>query len=89
MVITTFGAVGGGGGPPSRDSPGVAALVAGGVLASVSRASMMKCTIGACAVFLGASGSGVAKSVAVGTLGVAVSLRRFLDLELLGEEEEG
>jgi len=42
---------------------------------------MMKRTVGACGVFLGAEGRGVSKSVAVGTLGVAVSLRRFLDLE--------
>jgi len=50
---------------------------------------MMKRTIRAGGVFLGASGMGVSESIAIGTLGVAVSLGRFLDLEPLGEEEEG
>ena len=43
---------------------------------------MMKRTMGAGGVFLGASGSGVSEAVAVGRLGVAVSVRRFLDFEL-------
>jgi len=34
-------------------------------------------------VFLGASGMGVSEAVAVEVLGVAVSLRRFFDLEPL------
>ena len=34
-------------------------------------------------MFLGASGMGVSKTVAVEALGVAVSLRRFLDFEPL------
>jgi len=42
---------------------------------------MMKGTLGAGGVLLGASGRGVSKVLAVGPLGVAVSLRRFLDLE--------
>jgi len=50
---------------------------------------MMKCTIGASWVFLGASGMGVSNTVAVQTLGVAVSLRRFLDFAPLQEVEEG
>jgi len=50
---------------------------------------MMKCREGAGGVFLGASGSSVSESAAVRALGVAVSLRRFLDLEPLGEEAEG
>ena len=50
---------------------------------------MMKRRIGAGGVLLGASGIGVSESVAVGALGVTVSLGRFLDLEPLGEEEEG
>jgi len=48
----------------------------------------MKGTVCAGGVFLGASGRGVSKPVAVGALGVAVSLRRFLDLEPLGKEED-
>ena len=44
---------------------------------------MMKCAIGTSWVFLGASGMGVSETVAVEALGVAVSLRHFLDLELL------
>jgi len=42
---------------------------------------MMKRTVGAGGVFLAASGSGVSESIAVGALGVALSLGRFLDLE--------
>jgi len=53
----------------------------------MSRASMVKPTIGVCGVFLGASGSGVSEPIAVGTLGVAVSLPCFLDLESFREEE--
>ena len=83
VVVTVVRAVGAGGGAAARDCLGVAALGAGGVLASVSRASMMKRTVGAGWVFQAASGRCVSKSVAVGALGVAVSLRRFLDLELL------
>jgi len=44
---------------------------------------MMKGTVGAGGVFLGASGKGVSESVTVGTLGVAVSLHRFFNLEPL------
>jgi len=44
---------------------------------------MMKGTVGAGGVFVGASGSGVSESITVAALGVAVSLRRFFDLELL------
>ena len=40
-------------------------------------------------VFLGASGMGVAETVAVKALGQAVTLCRFLDFQLLCEEEEG
>jgi len=50
---------------------------------------MMKRTVEAGGVLLGASGMGVSESVAVGTLGVAVSLLRFLDLEPFREEDEG
>ena len=83
LFITTVGALGGGGGTAAGDGLGIAALGAGGVLASRSRASMMNRTVGAGGVFLGASGRGVSESVAVGALGVAVSLRRFLEFELI------
>ena len=89
MVVTTVRAVGVGDGAAAGDGLGVTALGAGGVLAYVSQASMMKRRVGAGAVFLGASGRDVSKSVAVGTLSVRVSLRRFLDLKSLREEEEG
>jgi len=41
----------------------------------------MKRTVGAGGVFLGASGEGVSKPIAVGALVVAGTLRHFLDLE--------
>ena len=72
-----------GSGAAARDGLGVAALVAGGVLASVSRASMMKHTVGAGGVFLSVAGRGVSEPVAVGALGAAINLRRFLDFEPL------
>jgi len=50
---------------------------------------MMKGAIGASWVIRGASGRGVSESVAVCALGVAVSLRRFLDFQRLREEEDG
>jgi len=89
VVIATVGAVGGGSWAAVGNGLGGASLGAGGVLASMGRTSMMKRTIRAGGVLLGASGMGVSEPVAVGTLGVAVSLGRFLDLEPLGEEEEG
>ena len=81
VVVATFGAVGGGRGAAVGNSSGIAALGTGGVLASVSRESMMKRTVGAGGVLLGASGKGVSESIAISALGVAVSLGRFLDLE--------
>ena len=81
MAVTTGGTVRGGGAAAAREGLGVPALGAGGVLASVSRASMMKHTVGACGMLPDASGRGVSKSVADGALGLAVSLCRFLDLE--------
>ena len=83
MVLSAVGVVWGGGGTAVRDGPGVTSLWAGGVVASVSRMSMMKCTVGPGGVLLGASGMGVSASVAVGAMGVAVGFRRFLDLEPL------
>ena len=59
----------------------MAALGAGRALASVSQTSMIKRTVGAGGVFLGASGRGVSEPIAVSALGVAVSLRRFLAIE--------
>jgi len=50
---------------------------------------MVKGTVGAGGVFLGALWSGVLVLIVVGALGVAVSLRRFLDLEVLGGEADG
>jgi len=50
---------------------------------------MMKRTIGAGGVFLGASGIGVSKSIAVGALRVAVGLCSLFDFETPREEEEG
>jgi len=67
----------------ARDGLGVAAFGTCGVLASLSRVSMMKRIVGAGGVFLGASGKGVSKPIGVGALSVAVRLRRFLDLEPL------
>ena len=54
-----------GGGAATGDALGVTALGAGGVMPSVGRVSMMKRTVGAGGVFLGASGIGVSESVAV------------------------
>ena len=81
MVVVTVRVVGVGSGAAGGDCLEVATLGAVGVLASVGRMSMMKGTEGAGGVFLGASGRGVSKSIAVGALGVAVSLARFLDLK--------
>jgi len=81
VVVIAVWAVGGGGGAAAEDGLGVAALGVCGVLASVSWACIMKRTVGAGGVLLGAWGSSVSESIAVGALGVAVSLRRFLDLE--------
>jgi len=83
VVVPTVGAVGRGGGAATREGLRVAALGAGGVLASMSRASMMKRTVEAGGVLLGASGRSVSESIAVGALGLAVSLRCFLDFKPL------
>jgi len=50
---------------------------------------MMKRTIGRGGVFVGASGIGLSESVAVGGLGVAVSLCGLFDFETPREEAEG
>ena len=81
MVVTAVGAVGRGGGTAVGDGSGVASVVAGGALASVGRVSMMKRAVGAGGVFLRAWGRGMSEEVAVGTLRVAVSVRRFPDLK--------
>ena len=80
IVIPSVGTVWGGGGRAVWDGPGVATLWAGRVLALVSRTSMMKYTVAAGGVSMGASDMDLSESVAVGALGVAVSLRHFLDL---------
>ena len=83
VVVTRVGAVGGGGWAAAGDGLGVAALGAGWVLACVSCPSMMKGTGRAGGMFQGVSGRGVSKWVAVGRLGISVSLRGFLDLARL------
>ena len=70
---------GGGGWAAPGDGPLVSSLGAGGVLAAISRTSMMKWAIWARGVFLGACGRCVSVSVAVGALGVAVGLDDFFD----------
>jgi len=82
MVVPTVGAVMGPGGAAVGEGWGVITLGAGGLLTSVSGVCMMKRTVGAGGVFLGALGRGVSKSVAVCELYITVSQRCFLDLEL-------
>ena len=89
MVAATVRAVGRGGGTAARDGPGVAALWAGGVLASMCQTSMVKRTKGARGMGLLATLGGMAETVAVVALGVPVGVDGFLNLELFGEEEEG
>jgi len=88
VVIATIGAVGWGGGAAVGNGLKVAAFGACGVLVSVGRTIVMKCTVGAGGVFLGASGMGVSESVAVGALGEAGGLRGLFDFERPREEEE-
>ena len=88
VVIATIGAVGWGDGAAAGNGLRVAAFGACGVLAPMGRTIVVKRTVGAGGVFLGASGIGVSESVAVGALDVAVGLRSLLDLETPREEEE-
>ena len=81
MVAAAVGAVGGGSGAATRDGPGVASFGAGGVLASMCRTSMVKRTEGARGVCLLAALGGVAETVAVVALGVAIGVDGFLNLE--------
>ena len=83
LVVAAVQAVGRGGGAAAGNGFGVTAFGAGGVLAAVSCASMMKCAIGARWVFVGASGMGVSEGVAVEALGVVICFRPFLDLQPL------
>ena len=85
MAVTAARAVGGAGGAAVGDGLGVTARGAGGVLANVGRANIMKGTIGAGGVFPPRPESGLSKSVAVGALRVSVSLCRFLDLQAFSE----
>ena len=89
MVAAAVGAVGGGGWAAAQDGPGVASLGAGGILASMCRTSMVKPTERARGVGLLASLGGVAETVAVAALGVAIGVDGFLNLEPFREEEEG
>jgi len=50
---------------------------------------MMKRTVGAGGLFLGASRRGLSKLTGVCTLSVAVNLGRFLELAALSQKEEG
>ena len=88
MVVAAIRAVGRGGRAAAGNGLRVTAFGACGILASVGRTIVMKRTVGAGGVFLGASGIGVSESVAVGALGVAVGLRSLLDFETPREEEE-
>ena len=83
MVLTGVRAVGGGVGAAAGDGFGVAAFGACGVLASVGRVTMMKSTVGAGGVLLGALGMGASELIGIEALPVAVNLRRILDLEPL------
>ena len=73
--------MGGGGWVAARDGPGVSSLGAGGILAPVSRTSMVKRTEGARVVGLFTTLGGVAEAVAVVALGVPVGVDGFLNLE--------
>jgi len=82
--------VGGGGVAPIRDTVGVATMGAGGVLASVTRASMIKRTVGAGVVFLAALGRGVSKSIAIVTWGnLLLSIVRFPEGDPAIPKEQG
>ena len=78
VVVPTVGAVRRGAGAEVEQGLVCATLGAGRVLVAGGRAGMMKRTPGRSGVFLGASGRGVSKSVAVGTFPLAVRLGRFL-----------
>jgi len=75
VVVTTVGVVRVGGWAAVGYWFGVAPYGAGGVLEPVGRTSMMKGTVGARGVFLGAALEGVAKAIPVGTRGIAVCPR--------------
>jgi len=83
VVITTVAAMGGRGRATGWDWLIVSAPGTGGILASVSRASMMKRTNGARGVDGGASLMGVSVSPAVSTLGVSGGGERKFDLVFL------
>ena len=88
MVAATVRAVGGRGGAAARDWLGVAALWAGGVLASLCRTSMVKRTKGARWVGLLATLGDMPEAVAIVALGVSVGVDGFFNLEPLREEED-
>jgi len=88
VLVATIGAVGRGGRAVAGNGLSVAAFGACGVLAPVGRTIVVKRTVGAGGVFLGASGIGLSETVAVGALGVAVGLRGLFDFETPREAEE-
>jgi len=88
VFVARIGAVRWGDGAAAGNGLRVAAFEACGVLAPMGRTIVVKCTVGAGGVFVGASGIGLSESVAVGALGVAVGLGSILDFETPREEEE-
>ena len=83
MIASTIGAMRGGGAVAVGDGLRIASSGAGGILTPMHRPSVMKGTIGAQRVFLGAVGSGMAAVVAVGAMCVAVCFDHLLDFENL------
>jgi len=88
VVITAVAAMGGRGRATGRDWLIVSAPGAGGILTSVSRASMMKRTNGARGVGGGASLMGVSVSPTVSTLGGSGGGEGKFDLAFLGEDDD-
>ena len=88
MVTTAVTALGGRGRTTGRDWLIVPAPGAGWILASVSRASMVKRTHGTRRVVGGASLSSVSVSPAVSTLRGAACRKGKFDLVFLGENDD-
>jgi len=88
VVITAVSAMGGQGRTIGCDWLIVPAQGAGGILTSVSRASMMKRTNGAHRVGGGASLSSVSVSPAVSTPRAAACREGKFDLALRGEDDD-
>jgi len=88
VVVTAVAAMGGRGRATGWDWLMVSAPGAGGILTSVSRASMMKGTNGARRVGGGASLMGVSVSPTVSTLGGSGGGEGKFDLAFLGKDED-